>query len=66
MFNGSYSSIEILKIGLESVHLIKSNWNQIDCTLKKKNSIDYENNFKKLVLPRRELNPGLLGESQLS
>ena len=36
MFNGSYSSIEILKIGLESVHLIKSNWNQIDCTLKKK------------------------------
>ena len=36
MFNGSYSSIEILKIGLESVDLIKSNWNQIDCTLKKK------------------------------
>ena len=26
MFNGSYSLIEILKIGIETVHLIKSNW----------------------------------------
>ena len=26
MFNGSYNLIEILEIGIETVHLIKSNW----------------------------------------
>ena len=67
MSNSSYGLIEYWKKSIEIVrfiksNIIKSNW----LNFKKKQLIRHENNLKNLILPRRELNPGLLGESQLS
>ena len=63
MLKSSYRSIEISKKhGNCPFNQIKL----IVCTLKKNQLIRLENKDKKGSLPRRELNPGLLGESQLS
>ena len=67
MSNSSYELIEYWKKSIEIVrfiksNIIKSNW----LNFKKNQLIRHENNLKNLILPRRELNPGLLGESQLS
>ena len=55
MFNGSYGLIEILKIGIETVHLIKSNWLYFE-----KKSIDYEKKTKKSS-PMPGIEPGPAG-----